>query len=87
LEIKNENGSTIITFKEKEEAGVSYFKNLFFEPISCLIQEILEVVGKFAIVFYKEMNEYLKEEVMEEELCSALSSKQNGKILGPDGLQ
>jgi hypothetical protein len=31
-DIKNENGTTLSSFKEKVEVGVSYFKNLFTEP-------------------------------------------------------
>jgi hypothetical protein len=54
--IKKEDETVLSSFKEKAEVGVTYFKNLFTDPVGCPIQEILKVVGKFPFVFSEEMN-------------------------------
>jgi hypothetical protein len=72
-EIKDGNNELVSSFPNKVEARVSYFSNLFFEPVGCPIQEILEVVQKFPTVFTEEMNSSLTNEVSEEELAERLS--------------
>jgi len=62
-DIKNAEGRIVSSFQEKEEAGVSYFENLFQAPTGCPIHDILEVVSKFPAVFSKESNQALEGEV------------------------
>jgi hypothetical protein len=83
-DIKVEDRTSVSSFKEKVEAGVRHFQNIFSSQAGFPIQEILEVVGKFPSVFTKEMNQSLREEVTEVELLVSLSSMKNGKSLGPD---
>jgi hypothetical protein len=83
-EIKDEQGKVVASFEDNAKLGVNFFNNLFSTPPGCPIQEILEVVEKFPIVFTDEMNLSLEEEVTKPELKEALFSRRNGKILGPD---
>jgi hypothetical protein len=64
-EIINEDGSMVNSFKEKAEAGASYFQSIFKAPDGCPIQEILHVVSKFLMMIGEEMNKSLEEEVSE----------------------
>jgi hypothetical protein len=72
----------ISSFPEKDEAGATFFENIFASPEGCPIQEILEVVSKFSVVFSHEMNQDLEEEVSEEELLLHSHSMKNGKSPG-----
>jgi len=74
----------VASFEDNAKLAVNFFNNLFSTPPGCPIQEILEVVEKFPIVFTDEMNLSLKQEVTKPELKEALFSRRNGKILGPD---
>jgi hypothetical protein len=65
-EIKDEQGNVAVSFEDKENLGVNFFNNIFSAPPGCPIQEILEVVRKFPIVFSEEMNLSLEEEVTEQ---------------------
>jgi hypothetical protein len=58
------HSSMVRSFKDKEEEGVFHFKSLFRVPEGIPIQEILEVMSKLPLVFTKEMNWSLVEEVL-----------------------
>jgi hypothetical protein len=71
-EICYAQGESISSFEEKEEAWKSYFKNLFKEPLGCLIDKILKVINLFPRVFIEEMNDFLKVEVTKDEIWATL---------------
>ena len=85
MEISNNQGMKVISFKEKSEARMSYFKPLFSEVEGCSIQEILQVLKLFPKSIKDEMNDSLTSEVTEEKLCSIVHSFQMGKSPDPDG--
>jgi hypothetical protein len=86
-EIKNEGRTMSSSFHEKKEVGERFLKKLFFALEGYPIQEVLEVVSKFQLVFSLKMNRDLEEEVTEEKLLVSLSSMKNGKNPGPDGIK
>ena len=85
LTIKDMNAELVYPFKEKAEVGEWFFKNLFKESEGCNIQEILKVISLFPRLINEEMNNFLKEEVTEEELEKTVYSLHKGKSPGPYG--
>jgi mannosylglycoprotein endo-beta-mannosidase len=84
--IKNQDGVLLTSFPQMVEVGVSCFHNLFLEPPSCTIQDILEVVSLFPSAVSEEMNESLSNEVLEDEVRATLFSMNGGKSHGLDGI-
>ena len=75
----------VSNFKDKAEAGVSFFSSLFKEKEGCYIQEILQVLRLFPRYVCEDMNDSLANEVSEEEISNIVHSFQRGKSPGPDG--
>ena len=61
--IKDINGESVHSFKEKAEARERYFKQIFTEPEGCHIKEILKFLSMFLKLISEEMNNFMAEEV------------------------
>ena len=64
---------------------MEYFHNMFQEPASCPIMEMIKVIDLFPRAIIEEMNEELTKDITEEEIQQVLYSFEKGKSPGPDG--
>jgi hypothetical protein len=68
------------------EASKNFFHNLFKEPTSCPIAEILKVISLFPSHIFLVMINFFQEEIIEKYFIYTLSSFQKWKRPGPDNL-
>ena len=83
--LRDEEGTSYVSFEEKASCGVTHFQQLFKAPAQASIAEIIQLAQMFPRFVDEEGNEELLKAVTEEELKVVWGSFQKDKSPGPDG--
>ncbi|KAH9294276.1 hypothetical protein KI387_040518, partial [Taxus chinensis] len=84
-ELKTTEGEAVRKFKDLASLGLQHFSNIFKEPETPNIVEIVKVASYFPKFVSEEDNQQLYEVVSQDELSTVLTSFQKARSLGPNG--